>query len=221
MPRSIISEVAGQYREYDDGTILILNAIASYPHVGSKSDFTDAKTGKVSSRWGVKGLLPKATHRKAKECISNRINALIEENKAAFKKGEKVMLPPDLKFLTDGDKSNKTENEGMFVLSCSESKNRPSARNRKGQSITPDEADELFYGGCIVNILIRPWFQNNKEYGKRVNANFVAIQFVKDGTPFGEGRISEEELDDTFDAIDDDDDAGFDDDSGLDDDDDL
>ncbi len=212
----------GTYKLYDDGTILIINVRLSYPHVGTKGKFTDEETGKVSERWGVKGLMPKTSHRAAKEVLSGMINDLITANKTAFKTGEKVMLPADRKFLTDGDKGNKTENEGMFVFSCSDGKNKPSARDRKGSPLTVEEADSLFYGGCYGNVLIRPWFQNHKKYGKRVNANFCAVQFYKDGEPFGEGRLSEDDLDDTFDSYEDDDDAGFeDDDSGLEDDDDL
>ena len=55
----------------------------------------------------------------------------------------------------------------------------------------------MIYGGCWVNILVRPWFQNNK-YGKRVNAGVVAVQFRKDDEPFGSGRISDDEIDEAF-----------------------
>lgn len=211
----------GTYKLYDDGTILLINVRLSYPHVGTKGKFTD-DDGKVSERWGVKGLMPKKTHGAAKEVLKGMIDDLITANKTAFKAGEKVMLPPDRKFLADGDKTSKTENEGCFVFSCSDVKNKPSARDRKGRPLTVEEADSLFYGGCFGNVLIRPWFQNNKKWGKRVNANFCAVQFYKDGEPFGEGRLSEEDLDDTFDSYEDDDDAGFDDDDDtFDDDDDL
>jgi len=32
------------------------------------------------------------------------------------------------------------------------------------------------------------WAQDN-QYGKRINAKLRAVQFYKDGAPFGEGRI--------------------------------
>jgi hypothetical protein len=32
------------------------------------------------------------------------------------------------------------------------------------------------------------WAQDN-QYGKRINAALRAVQFVKDGAPFGEGNI--------------------------------
>ena len=49
------------------------------------------------------------------------------------------------------------------------------------------EEDDVVYGGVIVNVLIRPWAQDNK-FGKRINANLVAVQFVRDGERFGQAR---------------------------------
>jgi len=41
------------------------------------------------------------------------------------------------------------------------------------------------YGGCFVNVAVRPWAQDN-QFGKAVRCELVALQFFKDGTPFGE-----------------------------------
>jgi len=46
-------------------------------------------------------------------------------------------------------------------------------------------------------VLVRPWFQDNK-FGKRINAGLSAVQFLRDDTAFGEGRITEDQIDDTF-----------------------
>lgn len=220
MARTIIKEHS-TFKRYDDGTILLKGITASYPHVGEINEFEDPETKKVSKRWSTKGLLPKVSHRAAKEELLAMINELIEENKSTFKKGEKVMLPPNRKFLADGDKGNKIEESGMFVIAAGDGKNKPSVRDRRARPMRDDDViDALFYGGCKIDLLIRPWFQNHAKYGKRVNANLVAIQFIGDGKPLGEGRVSEDDLDETFDAVDDDDEnAAFD--PDLDDDDDL
>ena len=42
------------------------------------------------------------------------------------------------------------------------------------------------YGGCYVNVALRPWLQDN-QYGKGVRCDLVAVQFAKDGEAFGEG----------------------------------
>lgn len=44
------------------------------------------------------------------------------------------------------------------------------------------------YGGCYVNAAIKPWLQENK-HGRGVRCDLVAIQFAKDGEPFGEGVV--------------------------------
>lgn len=206
MPNREIVERVSNAKRYGDGTILIENVRCSYPHL-----FVPQEGDKPGDKsYSMTALLPKKTHKAAQELITKACRELLEENKAKFKKGERVALAADRKFLRDGDLSGKTENEAMFTISAREKK-RPSVRNKDKSVIDSSESD-IIYGGCYVNVLIRPWFQDN-DYGKRLNANLIAVQFVRDGEPFGEGRISEEDIDDTFDDIDDGDDgdAGFDD----------
>ena len=44
------------------------------------------------------------------------------------------------------------------------------------------------YGGCRVNVAIKPWLQEN-QYGRGVRCDLVAIQFARDDKPFGEGAV--------------------------------
>jgi len=48
------------------------------------------------------------------------------------------------------------------------------------------QSDGKPYAGCFVNASIRLWAQDN-QYGKRVNAELLAVQFVKDGEAFSAG----------------------------------
>ena len=48
------------------------------------------------------------------------------------------------------------------------------------------EDDGKPYAGCYVNAIVELWGQKN-QYGERVNANLLAVQFAKDGDPFGDG----------------------------------
>jgi hypothetical protein len=41
------------------------------------------------------------------------------------------------------------------------------------------------YGGCKVNVALRPWIQENT-FGRGVRCDLVAVQFAADGTPFGD-----------------------------------
>jgi len=44
------------------------------------------------------------------------------------------------------------------------------------------------YGGCRVNVALKPWLQENK-HGRGVRCDLIAIQFAGDDTAFGEGAV--------------------------------
>ena len=46
------------------------------------------------------------------------------------------------------------------------------------------EEENKVYAGCYVNAIVGLWYQNNA-YGRRINGNLYAVQFVKDGEAFG------------------------------------
>jgi hypothetical protein len=79
-------------------------------------------------------------------------------------------------------------------------------RDRSNNVVEPEDANEVFQPGYWGDILIRPWYQDNS-YGKRVNAGLSSGQMVRKDETFGEGRISDEDLDDTFEDYADDDDT--------------
>lgn len=192
--REVVSKVSNAVL-YSDGLIRIDNVRASYPHVGRSWAGEDDQEKKFS----IVGLLDKKTHEAAKSLCVKRITELLKENKV-----EKIAS--DKKFIKDGDLSDKEENEGMYTVSARESR-RPAVRDKENNLITDaDEIEELIYGGCFVSILIRPWFQNHKKFGKRVNAGLVAVRFMRDGEAFGEGRIQDEDIDDMMSDVDEDDD---------------
>lgn len=213
--RTIVEQVENCIR-YSDGTIKVQMVRATYPHVFKMQEQTDAKTGAVSKSFSIGGLLPKATHEAAKALITRQINAIIKENNSV--NGVAQKLPADRKCLKDGDPTSdddvaKPENEGMWVLSTRESSKRPATLSNvkdratgKVKRLSPDNAEDVakIYGGCWVDLLFRLWWQNNS-YGKRVNGGIVAVQFRKDDVAFGAGRISDEEIDETFDAEDEED----------------
>lgn len=216
--RTIVKQ-GPNFKRYSDGTFLVMGARFSYPHAfvptAMKND--DGSDGPL--KYSVVGMMPKKTHLAAKNALVEMINELIQTNKGDFKKGDVVGLPADRKFLKDGDKSGKELLLEHWTVKASEDK-RPSVRGPDAQPLTKEDA-EMVYGGAWGNILVRPWWQNHKTFGKRVNANFVALQVTKGldasgnpkpgAEPFGEGRLSEEEIDNTFEAVDDDDDGYVDD----------
>lgn len=47
------------------------------------------------------------------------------------------------------------------------------------------------YGGCRVNVAVRPWAQDN-QFGRGMRCELIAVQFLADGTPFGEAPANVE-----------------------------
>lgn len=196
---------------YSDGSMLVMNVRLSYPNVFKPFESTD-QDGNKKLRYGTVGLMPKTrAYAPAKDLIKAEITRIMAEHKLKYNE-----LAADRKFLKDGDQSGKAENEGMFTVSAGETR-KPSVRDRyrdpktgKPKVLVAGQDDDRIYGGCWGNIWIRPWWQANK-WGKRVNAGLVGVQFVRDDEAFGQGRITEEEIDETFDEFADDADSGFDD----------
>lgn len=213
-PRVVVKEVP-HAKLYNDGTILVSDVRLAYPHVfvpyQGKND--DGKDGKA--KYGLVGLMPKQReYFAAKNLIREHIVAMIQEHKVKD-------IRADNKFLRDGDLAAKDEYAGNYTISASET-HRPIVRTNKrdpktgkAMKLDPAKDQEIIYGGCWGNILIRPWWMDNR-YGKKVNAGLVAVQFTRDDEPFGTGRISEDEVDEAFDDFTDDD-SGFDDELGEDD----
>ncbi len=64
-------------------------------------------------------------------------------------------------------------------------------------------ADGKPYAGCYVHAVLEVWAQDN-QYGKRVNATLMGVQFYKDGDSFtGGGAASEDDFDDVSATADD------------------
>ena len=185
--REIISKVTNAVL-YSDGLIRIDNVRASYPHLDKPWSGEEGQEAKFS----VVSLLDKGTHKAAKDLIVKRINEILKENKT-----EKIAS--DKKFIRDGDQMAKPECENQWVVSAREAR-RPSVRGSDNEVLTPDEILDTIYAGCYISVLIRPWFQNHAKFGKRVNAGLVAVRFRRDGEPIGEGRITDDDIDDYMDG---------------------
>jgi hypothetical protein len=191
--RTVVKRVPNG-RLYSDGTILIENVRASYPHILEPYRGKNDK-GQDTARYGVVGILPKDTHKEVAQLCSEEVRKLL-------KKHNTEDLAKRLWFVRNGDDEGKAEYKGAYIVSAGETK-KPDARDRdKRKLVFPDDKD-VIYGGCYVDILIRPWWQPDKGNGKRANAGLTAIRFLRDGESFGTNRISEKDVDDTFDDVDD------------------
>jgi Protein of unknown function (DUF2815) len=199
---------------YSDGSIVIKDVRCSYPHFFKKykGDDSDGE-GKFSGVF----LMPKTPDRfKSKDLVKGEIDRIIHEAKL---KG----LPAANKFLRDGDLAAKDEYEGMFTINASETHppqlrdNVRDPKTKKLRHLVRGVDDDRILPGYWVNVRIRPWYQDNK-FGKKVNANLLAVQFVREDATFGEARrLTDDDVDESFGEFASDDDSGYDDSLGADD----
>jgi len=104
--------------------------------------------------------------------------------------------------LRDGDiKGGSLEDHYYFNAS---NKARPLVLNRDRTPLA--EEDGVLYNGCYVNMKVEFWAQNHAQYGKRINAKLLGIQFAKDGEPFTPGSVASVN---EFEVITDNDDAAM------------
>lgn len=121
--------------------------------------------------------------KKANAADIDKVRAVIA---SIVKESFKGKQPPKI-CLRDGSEKPDVDGYGdhvMFISARSDKKPEVVARNMEKLI----ESDNKVYAGCVVNATVRLWAQDN-QYGKRINAQLRAIQFVKDGAPFGEGAV--------------------------------
>lgn len=183
---------------YKNGLIRIDNVRGSYVHVDKPYKGKNQKRddgSEAEPKYSLVAILPKDTHEEARKLIVDAITQLLKDNKDA-------KVAKDKRFIRDGDDAEKEEYEGAYTVSAAELR-KPKCRDRAGELIElPEDIREMFKSGYWFNILIRPWFQDN-DYGRRVNAGLVGVQFVKKDKTFGEGEIDDSDAWDTVDGDDD------------------
>jgi hypothetical protein len=182
--------------------IRIDNVRISYPAFGNQKEQED-DSGAVSKSWGGVAMLPKTTHVAAKDAFMAILTGITDK--------EKVKIPPEFRCIKNGDDKDKEEYEDHWVINFSDKNRRPAVRDEHGRlMIDPERAhdheyiegalatiDEVFYGGCWVSVLLRPWYFNGKSkkssktFPKRLCCGFTGVKFVKDDKPFGQGRVDD------------------------------
>ena len=81
---------------------------------------------------------------------------------------------------------------GNHFISLSAKADRPPALfdlyldQQTGRPRVLSRPQTRLYSGCYANVQFKFWVQNN-QYGKRVNAELLAVQFAADGEAFGGG----------------------------------
>lgn len=166
----IESDVAGK-----NAVVLRLRDVRlSFPSLFEPSGYKDSKP-----KYQAAFMIEKGT-----EDAENLKKAYAFICKAVFG-GKKI--PMNMTCLEDGDsEDSRPEYKGCMVVSA-KSLNRPQVVDIKGSPLMATDGKP--YAGCYVNASIRIY--GTTEY-KRVCAELKAVQFFRDGEPFGAGGVDVE-----------------------------
>ncbi len=139
-----------------------------FPHLFKRS-VHEGKEGKYMATFLI---------RKSRTDLKKKLNKAIAEI-IATGAGK---ITKDRWCLTDGDfKTEQGETKGEAFEGCwylvASNDDKPYLADRKADEIVKNG---VLYSGCNVNVHITLWRQDNS-YGKRVNANLLAVQFHSDG----------------------------------------
>lgn len=128
-----------------------------------------------------------ADHKVQIGILNKAIASLIEQK---WPRGK----PADLKFcIEDGNTKDYDGYKDRIVLR-SANKNRPVVIDNGLNELRIDASGQepkIPYAGSYVIGMVTLWAQDN-QFGKRINANLLAVQYVRDGTPFGPGSVDVE-----------------------------
>lgn len=175
--------------------VYLSNVTLSFPHIENAADFNGNGIFKFSADFIMnekdksfsdfmkvyQSLALEKWKDKAKAVMASLLE---ERKKRCFGKGTEKKNSETLEVL-DG-----YSDEGAVYIHANNTK-RPQIVGADGKSIDPSNSLALaeeytkLYGGAKVNAAVKPWLQDN-DFGKGIRCNLIAVQFLKDGTPFGE-----------------------------------
>lgn len=121
--------------------------------------------------------------------IASLEKAVAEVTKNSFKS---KALSPDRVCLKEISGSDRDEYQDYAYKIKASSKDAPLVLDVQAKQVM-DPAKNPIYSGCYANVKVSLWAQDNKQGGKRINCQLVAIQFAADGEGFALGHISKDQ----------------------------
>lgn len=153
--------------------VWLMNCRLSFFHGWEKHQFDD----KSEAQFSYTLLIPKGSEAHV---------ALVGAVKKVIARGWPNGKPPGLEHcVRDGsEKSHLAGYDDSIVFVTCNSTDRFSIVDRHRRILAPNS--DIPYNGCWVNAHVQLWKQDNK-WGRRVNAQPLGLQFVRDGEAFGGG----------------------------------
>ena len=180
--------------------IFLSNVRLSFPHIAEPQRQVNAETGKERISYNCEFIMPQ-DHAGFQQFMA-KYGELALAKWAEHAQTVMGMIQNDRKSRCYGrgeEKVNKktfTPYDGyagnVFITAGRDS--QPQIIQADGSAIDPNntmayqQLTRKMYGGAYVNAAIKPWLQDNR-HGRGVRCDLVALQFAKDGQPFGEGAV--------------------------------
>lgn len=163
-------------------SVTIKNARLAFPSVFTAKSFP----GSDKASFSVTAIIePGSPVIKEIEAEMDRVGA--EKFGAKWAAVKKELVAKDRMATHDGDLKSEYEGfPGNLYINAS-NKSRPTVVDRDLSAIV--EADGKIYAGAYANVIVDFWAMNN-DYGKRVCATLMGIQFVKHGEAFSGGGVA-------------------------------
>lgn len=174
--------------------LLIPNSRMSFPRLDKPAAYSEGQALKYDATFlldpsnAEHKTVIKTVEAAAMKLVKEKFNGVVPDDITwCFGKGDKkATIKPD----TYG------AYKGMWYLTAHE-QTRPGIAGRDGKAVLPGEK-QFPYAGCYVNGKVTLWLYTGPKGKPGVNANLLAVQFVKDGPAFGRAPVDVEE---EFDAI--------------------
>lgn len=180
--------------------VFLSNVRLSFPHLAEPQRKVSPETGKERVSYSADFIMP-ADHAGFKSFMT-KVNEMALAKWKEHAAQVMQMINGDRKLRCFGDGNQKVNSKtfqpydgyagNLYVTAGRDSP--PQIIQADGSPIDPTNTMQYqaltraMYGGCRVNVAVKPWLQENK-HGRGIRADLVAIQFAGDDKPFGEGAV--------------------------------
>ena len=180
--------------------IFLSDVRLSFPHLAEPQRQINEQTGKERISYNCEFIMPPdhPGFKQFYEHYGKLMVAMFAEHASTVMQ----MIQNDRKLRGFGHGSEKINKKtfapydgypGMVFITAG-SERQPQMIQDNGQPVDPANTmacmavARKMYGGCRVNAAIKPWVQKNR-HGNGIRCDLVAVQFLRDDVPFGEGAV--------------------------------